>query len=107
MTIGNLPKKVCYTYSHHTYVLVAYFPILEPIGRESAKPAFIQAKRVLYQKTMHMILNHITKATTEYEYLLYTLIISYIKVIISDIFILHTEGCSGRIQQAIPINAFL
>ena len=71
MTIGNLPKRVRRAYSRHAYVLVAYFPILKSTGRDDSKAAFTEAKRVLYQNTMRMILNHLTEATTRYLYLMY------------------------------------
>src|SRR4051794_36111612 len=56
LSIGNLPKAICHTYSRHSYVLIGYLPILEPTGRESAKPAFTEAKRVLYQQCIRSIL---------------------------------------------------
>ena len=45
LTIENLPKKVCCTYSQHAYELVAYLPILKATGREADKRIFTQAKR--------------------------------------------------------------
>jgi hypothetical protein len=62
LSIGNLPKTVRSTYSRHPYVLIGYFPILEATGREADKPAFTEAKRILYQQCMRHILEYLDDA---------------------------------------------
>jgi hypothetical protein len=63
LSIGNLPKKTQCTYSQHAYVLIGYLPSLQAVGMEGDRPAFTEAKRVLYQECLMMILKDLDHAT--------------------------------------------
>ena len=63
LSIGNLPKKTWCTYSQHAYVLIGYLPSLHAVGMEGDRPAFTEAKSVLYHECLRLILKDIDHAT--------------------------------------------
>jgi hypothetical protein len=66
LSIGNIPKKIRCTYNQHAYVLVGYFPSPDATGMEGNRPAFTEAKKVLYHECMRTILKDLDHATQEY-----------------------------------------
>jgi hypothetical protein len=69
LSIRNLPKKVRRTYSQHAYVLVGYFPSPDATGMEGNRPAFTEARKVLYHECLRTILKDLDHATQMYVYL--------------------------------------
>src|ERR1700677_4175064 len=59
MTIGNIHKKICRTYSQNAYRVLAYFAELKRTKQEQEQPAFKLTKKNLYHMCMSEYLNQL------------------------------------------------